>query len=259
MPRPACTVEQTPVGLTLSDRRKPLIAAKCGPSVAQRPSHVRFLFNRFLTLQTGEDRRPPKHITGRTNSDPKPGVGAGLGIALSQGTAPIQRLGYWSRRVVLPIPAARSSARANSRGVQPRVAMRHVLSLRRRAETAGPQVGQAGSSVRPGMACLSRFKGSTLRVSARSSAAWSCCVSTPGPDRVPTGLCARSCNDKVVKSCTEGEGFPKATSAVWIPDNHRYLEPAELCGSHCRRRDQPGTRRCSTTLSFDEAADWSPK
>jgi hypothetical protein len=35
-PRPACAVEQTPVGLTLRDRRKPLIPAKCGPTAARR-------------------------------------------------------------------------------------------------------------------------------------------------------------------------------------------------------------------------------
>jgi hypothetical protein len=45
-------VGQIPIALTLSDRRWPLIAAKCGPTVAQRASHVRFLINRFPTLQT---------------------------------------------------------------------------------------------------------------------------------------------------------------------------------------------------------------
>jgi hypothetical protein len=45
-------VEQTAVGLTLIDRRWPLMAAKCGPTVARRASHVRFLINRLPTLQT---------------------------------------------------------------------------------------------------------------------------------------------------------------------------------------------------------------
>ena len=45
-------VEQTLVGLTLSDRRWPLIATNCGPTVARRASDVRFLINRFPTLQT---------------------------------------------------------------------------------------------------------------------------------------------------------------------------------------------------------------
>jgi hypothetical protein len=54
--------------LTLSDRRKPLIAATCGPTVARRASHVRFLINRFPTLQTGVHRRPPKHIRDRTQT-----------------------------------------------------------------------------------------------------------------------------------------------------------------------------------------------
>ena len=42
----------TPVAVTPSDRRWPLIAVKCGPTVARRASHVRFQINRFPTLQT---------------------------------------------------------------------------------------------------------------------------------------------------------------------------------------------------------------
>jgi hypothetical protein len=50
--RPVDAVEQTLVGLTLSDRRWPLIAAKYGPTVARRAPDVRFLINRLPTLQT---------------------------------------------------------------------------------------------------------------------------------------------------------------------------------------------------------------
>ena len=39
-------------GVALSDRYKPPIAAMCGPTVAPRAAHVRFLINRFPTLQT---------------------------------------------------------------------------------------------------------------------------------------------------------------------------------------------------------------
>jgi len=53
-------VEETPVRLTLGDRRWLLIAAQCGATVARRASHVRFVTNRFPTLQTGVYRRPPK-------------------------------------------------------------------------------------------------------------------------------------------------------------------------------------------------------
>jgi hypothetical protein len=84
-------VGETPVGLTLTDRRWPLIAATCGPTVARRAFHVRFLINSFPTLQTGVNRRPPKHIRERerqrekTNRDPNSGVRGGVGDAGSQG------------------------------------------------------------------------------------------------------------------------------------------------------------------------------
>jgi hypothetical protein len=79
-------VGQTLFGLTLSDRRRPLIAAKSGPIVARRASSVRFLINRFPTLQTGGYRRAPKHHQGRANRDPL--LFVELGIAGSQGTGP---------------------------------------------------------------------------------------------------------------------------------------------------------------------------
>ena len=76
-------VEQSPVGLTLSDRRWPLIAAACGPTVARPASHVRFL-PQLPTLRTGVHRRPPKHTRKRTNWDAKSGS---LLISLAQVSA----------------------------------------------------------------------------------------------------------------------------------------------------------------------------
>jgi hypothetical protein len=144
-----------------------------------------------------------------------------LGLGLANAPARIRRLGYWSRRLASPLlrPHHRHSL-TRGRPASSSYATWSIPEATSRNSRVG-KVGQAGSSIRPGTACSSAFQAATPRVPARSSAAWGCYVSAPGPARVPTRLCARSCSDKVVESCTEGEGFPTATSAVWIPDNNR--------------------------------------
>jgi hypothetical protein len=92
---------QTPAGLTLSDHRKPPIAATCGPTVARRAPQVRFLINRFPTLQTGVHRRPPKPIRERTNSNPNLVFVEALEMRVAKGT--VRRLGYRCRRVASPL------------------------------------------------------------------------------------------------------------------------------------------------------------
>jgi hypothetical protein len=74
-------VDETPVGLPVSDRRWPLIAARCGPTGARRAFHVRFLIHPFPTLQTGVDRAAAEARQERTNREPKSGTCGGVGDA----------------------------------------------------------------------------------------------------------------------------------------------------------------------------------
>jgi hypothetical protein len=113
-------VEQTPIALTLSDRSLPLIAAKCGPTVARRASHVRFLSNSSQLFR-------PVCIGGRRSTSGREQIGTpnlvlvqALGLRLANAPTRIPRLGNWSRRVASPLLRHRSSPLANSRSVQPR-------------------------------------------------------------------------------------------------------------------------------------------
>ena len=112
-------VEQTPIALTLSDRSLPLIAAKCGPTVARRASHVRFLSNSSQLFR-------PVCIGGRRSTSGREQIGTpnlvlvqALGLRLANAPTRIP-LGNWSRRVASPLLRHRSSPLANSRSVQPR-------------------------------------------------------------------------------------------------------------------------------------------
>jgi hypothetical protein len=135
-------VEQTPIALTLSDRSLPLIAAKCGPTVARRASHVRFLSNSSQLFR-------PVCIGGRRSTSGREQIGTpnlvlvqALGLRLANAPTRIPRLGNWSRRVASPLLRHRSSPLANSRSVQPRNWV--LASEKRRLSEVRHMAGEAG-------------------------------------------------------------------------------------------------------------------
>jgi hypothetical protein len=163
----------------MSDRRWPLIAARCGPTVARRASHVRFLSISSQLLRPVH-RRPPKHISERTNCDPKPGVQA-LRLRLANAPARTRRLGSWSRRLASPLlrPDNRHSL-TRGRPASSSYATASIPEARSRNSRVR-KVGHAGSSIRPDTACSSAFPGQRPSVSRRDPRRRSAAMSVARP------------------------------------------------------------------------------
>jgi hypothetical protein len=109
-------VVQTPIAFTLSDRSWPLVAAKCGPTVARRASHVRFL----RTAPNSSNRCASAGAEAHQGEGPKPGVGAGVGIAPSQCTGPNPASRHLAPLSCQPTTAALIIATRQLAGRQPR-------------------------------------------------------------------------------------------------------------------------------------------
>jgi hypothetical protein len=143
--------------------------------------------------------------------------------------ARLRRLGYWSRRSASPLlrPDHRHSL-TRGRPASSSCATRAVPGAAR-GNSRTRKAGQAGSSVRPGTACSSAFPGPPS-VSRRDPRRRGTAMSVRQALTVcrlglALALAATSCRGR-----HPGRGaLPPGQSAAWIPDNHRYLQPLELC------------------------------